>query len=80
VTLPQADNPILSLFGEVQSTVIISFKPSNLETVKKLVQQSGLQHWMLGEVTSNGTLKIESILELSTQELYATWRDALQLK
>lgn len=80
VTLPQADNPILSLFGEVQSTVIISFKPSNLETVKKLVQQSGLQHWMLGEVTSNGTLKIESILELSTQELYDTWRDALQLK
>jgi phosphoribosylformylglycinamidine synthase len=80
VTLPQADNPILSLFGEVQSTVIISFKPSNLETVTKLVQQSGLQHWMLGEVTSNGTLKIESILELSTQELYATWRDALQLK
>ncbi|MGI6198731.1 MAG: phosphoribosylformylglycinamidine synthase subunit PurL [Candidatus Cloacimonadaceae bacterium] len=80
VTLPAVDNPILSLFGEVQSTVIISFKPSDLEAVTQLVQQAKLKHWMLGEVTSDGTLKIKDTLELSTQELYSTWRDALQLK
>ena len=80
VTLPTADNPILSLFGEVQSTVIISFKPSNLEEVTELVQQAALDHWLLGEVTFDGTLKIKDTLELSTQELYSTWRDALQLK
>ncbi len=80
VTLPTLDNPILSLFGEVQSTVIISFKPSDLEAVTQLVQQAKLKHWILGEVTSDGTLKIKDTLELSTQELYSTWRDALQLK
>ncbi len=80
VSLPAADDSLLSLFGEVQSTVIISLKPSNLEAVTKLVQQSGLDHWLLGEVTSDGTLKIRDTLELSTQELYNTWRDALQLK
>ncbi len=80
VTLPAVDNPILSLFGEVQSTVIISFKPSDLEAVTQLVQQAKLKHWILGEVTSDGTLKIKDTLELSTQELYSTWRDALQLK
>lgn len=80
VTLPTVDNPILSLFGEVQSTVIISFKPSDMEAVTQLVQQAKLKHWMLGEVTSDGTLKIKDTLELSTQELYSTWRDALQLK
>lgn len=80
VSLPAADDPLLSLFGEVQSTVIMSLKPSNLEAVTKLVQQSGLDHWLLGEVTSDGTLRIRDTLELSTQELYHTWRDALQLK
>lgn len=80
VSLPAADDSLLSLFGEVQSTVIISLKPSNLEAVTKLVQQSGLDHWLLGEVTSDGTLRVRDTLELSTQELYNTWRDALQLK
>ena len=80
VSLPAADDPLLSLFGEVQSTVIISLKPSDLEAVNKLVQQSGLDHWLLGEVTSDGTLRIRDTLELSTQELYHAWRDALQLK
>jgi len=80
VSLPASDDPLLSLFGEVQSTVIISLKPSDLEAVTQLVQQSGLEYWLLGEVTCDGTLSIRDTLKLSTRELYATWKDALQLK
>lgn len=80
ISLPENTKPIVSLFGEVQSTVIISFNPSMLEPIRHLVQQSGLEHWLLGQVSLDGTLKIKDTLELKTQELHAAWKDGLQLR
>ncbi len=80
LTLPESSDPIVSLFGEVQSTVIISFTAALRDSVLALVKSSNLEQQLLGEVTHSGRLVIKDVLDLSVRELKADCQDGLKLR
>ncbi len=74
ITLPDDSNPLEALFNETPGRFIVSVKKDETKRFKALFKEAIL----LGEVTSDSTLKIgfqdKKLIDISTESLKETWR------
>ena len=73
----------LLLFGEVQSCIVASCSPQNIDSLEKIAREKNIGFRLLGEVTGK-ELIIEKngkkLISQNTANLYKLWREALSLK
>jgi phosphoribosylformylglycinamidine synthase len=68
--------PDALLFGETQSRIIISAKPTNAAEIEKLCRKNKVPVSRLGTVGKD-TLKIEGLIDLKTSEMDKAWRGSI---
>ncbi|NLO11145.1 MAG: phosphoribosylformylglycinamidine synthase subunit PurL [Candidatus Cloacimonetes bacterium] len=79
INLASIQEPVITLFGEVLGSVVISVSEAAKEQVYALAAQHAIPVSHLGEVTDNGRLKISGMIDLPTSELYQAWDEGLQI-
>ncbi len=73
-------SPLVTLFNESQSRVVISVRPENLDATLFQLQQLGVPATRLGEVTSGDTLEISAGPETyrwPLADLHRAWADTI---
>lgn len=73
--------PVVHLFSETQSRIILTVSPGHVEQVMALAQENGVPCTRIGQVTSALNLKIEVngqvVIEHSVEELTKLWEEAI---
>ena len=64
------------LFGEVQSRIVVSASPGNVEWVKEKAEESGVTVTELGEVGGD-RFRVGPAIDLPLQRVAGTWRNGL---
>lgn len=76
IALPKYQRADFALFGESQSLVIISYAPTQRESIQSICAQHGVPMQVLGKVTSD-ELRIENLIGLPTEDLRAAYYGAI---
>jgi len=65
----------IEYFGETQGRAVISIRPESLEEVENLLQESGQEYLILGEVSGDEkpSLKINDDIDCPVSELFQKW-------
>ncbi len=81
ISLPASANPLLALFGEDATRVVISCDPKKTSTIQQMAVKSGLVADLLGQ-TTNDKLEIsvdgKPAISASVSELRGVWSNALE--
>jgi len=64
------------LFGETQSRVLVSLSPSKEREFELQAKQYRVPYFKIGQVTESG-LQIQSLINLSSEQIEKTYRDAI---
>lgn len=76
IALPPYQRADFALFGESQSLVVISYAPTQRESIQSICAQHGVPMQVLGKVTSD-ELRIENLIGLPTEDLRAAYYGAI---
>ncbi len=76
ITLPKYERADFVLFGESQSLVVISYAPTQRESVQRICEQHDVPLLVLGEVTSDA-LRIDGLIDMPTVKLSAAYYGAI---
>lgn len=71
--------PDFALFGETQSRVVVSCKPSSLESVRKLAGSYGVPVCQIGSVVTDARLTISSHIDVDVAEIRIAYRNAIPI-
>ncbi len=77
-TSPEAARPDTLLFGETQSTIVVSCAPVKLPLLKQTAGEHGIDHRVLGTVGGNKLIARHPdgriLINLSVEEMESLWR------
>ncbi|TCS92784.1 phosphoribosylformylglycinamidine synthase [Hazenella coriacea] len=77
-------HPIVQLFSETQSRVLLSVAPEHVEKVKQLANELGITDTQIGHVTQEPRLQIEvneqTVIQEEIQVLTQWWEEAIPCK
>jgi len=65
------------LFGESQSRIVVSCRPTDLQQIQALTDSLGVECRILGQITADNKLDIEGVLKIGVEELKERYYGAI---